>query len=355
MGSNVKRALIRVNLYPYIQMLLSIINGKRADIKNKSNKIFFLLTPTYGNLGDQAIEYATEQYLNKFYSEYLVINISLHDIYRKLYYIDKTIKKNDLIVIQGGGNFGNLYMECEYARRFIVRHYKSNRIIVFPSTVSYTDSRRGVRALRIDEKLFNRHKDLTIISRERYSYDFSKEHFYCCNNLLCPDIAFLLNRRIVKDNREGVLVCLRQDKESVILSERERIIKSLKEKIGSIKVYDTQIGREVTDNSRKNELEKAFNLFSSVKCVVTDRLHGMIFSVITGTPCVVFPSIDNKIRGSYEWIKSTDAVILCEIKDIERIPEVVRGMESKRFNDLDFEKSYFELLRGCIERKNSEE
>ena len=42
--------------------------------------------------------------------------------------------------------------------------------------------------------------------------------------------------------------------------------------------------------------------FAAARLVVTDRLHGMIFSAITGTPCVVLSNYNHKVRGTYEWI-----------------------------------------------------
>jgi pyruvyl transferase EpsI len=43
--------------------------------------------------------------------------------------------------------------------------------------------------------------------------------------------------------------------------------------------------------------------FCDSKLVITDRLHGMIFATITGTPCIVFGNNHHKVRESYEWIK----------------------------------------------------
>lgn len=45
------------------------------------------------------------------------------------------------------------------------------------------------------------------------------------------------------------------------------------------------------------------NTFASSRVVITDRLHGMIFAAITGTPCVVLSNSNHKIQGVYEWIK----------------------------------------------------
>ena len=44
--------------------------------------------------------------------------------------------------------------------------------------------------------------------------------------------------------------------------------------------------------------------FSSSKIVITDRLHGLIFSKITSTPCIAIDNSNNKIRETYNaWLK----------------------------------------------------
>lgn len=42
--------------------------------------------------------------------------------------------------------------------------------------------------------------------------------------------------------------------------------------------------------------------------VITDRLHGMIFAAITGTPCIAFDNISKKVSGVYKWIESLEYI-----------------------------------------------
>ncbi|GHT41089.1 hypothetical protein AGMMS49921_03590 [Endomicrobiia bacterium] len=53
-----------------------------------------------------------------------------------------------------------------------------------------------------------------------------------------------------------------------------------------------------------NELMK----YARSKIVVTDRLHGMLFSVITKTPCVVMGSYTHKIDEFSEFFADSNAV-----------------------------------------------
>ncbi len=44
--------------------------------------------------------------------------------------------------------------------------------------------------------------------------------------------------------------------------------------------------------------------------MITDRLHGMVFAVITGTPCLVFDNVSKKISMVYQWIREMPGVIM---------------------------------------------
>ena len=51
--------------------------------------------------------------------------------------------------------------------------------------------------------------------------------------------------------------------------------------------------------AKKNVLDTFMSEIGKRKVVVTDRLHGMIFCAITGTPCVVFSNYNQiSIRSS---------------------------------------------------------
>ena len=61
-------------------------------------------------------------------------------------------------------------------------------------------------------------------------------------------------------------------------------------------------------NKRTQILDKFMGEIGGKELVITDRLHGMIFCAITGTPCVVINSKSPKVRGCYEWIKHLDYI-----------------------------------------------
>jgi pyruvyl transferase EpsI len=67
-----------------------------------------------------------------------------------------------------------------------------------------------------------------------------------------------------------------------------------------------------------------------MEVVVTDRLHGMIFAAITGTPCVVLQNSNHKIESTHQtWLSSLSHIMLQEGYDCAQTIRMVE--ELKRY------------------------
>jgi len=87
--------------------------------------------------------------------------------------------------------------------------------------------------------------------------------------------------------------------------------------------------------NRTAALEEKFDEFRAVKLVVTDRLHGMIFCAITGTPCVVVNSKSHKVEGCYDWIKNLEYIKFCsDVNDFDDI------LDSMNYTEYDYDNSH---------------
>lgn len=317
---------MRINkLYKYIKMRMGFdffsdyVYGKNHPYnlgKIGEKNIYFLMTPTYGNMGDQAIEYATRKFIKDFFFDYNIISVNLENTLKALYSIEKVIKPNDFVVLQGGGNFGDLYPYCEVIRRYVIKKIRNNKIISMPSTLTYSSEKKEYRKSR---DVMNSNPNFINLCREEYSYEFATNSFPNCKNILCPDVVFYLDNfgENYPFDRNTLCVCLRDDVEKVSIINKEQIIKRLFDLSAHTVITDTQLFRSVPNNLKDEEMKSLVNKFRSYRLVVTDRLHGMILSYITRTPCIVFPSLDKKIIGSYEWIKECNYVRFFEQYDEE--------------------------------------
>ena len=58
------------------------------------------------------------------------------------------------------------------------------------------------------------------------------------------------------------------------------------------------------------------NKFRQAKFAITDRLHGMIFSIITGTPCIVFGNYNHKLKSVFSsWLSGRPDVVFLDSAD----------------------------------------
>lgn len=289
-------------------------------------KFYVFLCGYYQNLGDMALTYAHEKFLRDNFPDYEVIMVAGYKTYPWMKELQRILTKDDIITILGGGNMDDLYVSLENARRFVIRKFPNNPVVSFPQTMGFTDTAYGRMRKKKTEKTYNKHKDLKIFTREPKSLELMRKSF---NSEIgfCPDMVLSLNKMEPKQERNGVLCCLRHDREMHLSdAESDNIKNLLTEKYGEVEFTDTV---DVTLDECKPEnlpdtLERFWAKLRTKKVVVTDRLHCMIFCAITKTPCVVFDNSNNKTSGVFNsWLKDYGYIKMCGSFDSDRMVEAV--------------------------------
>lgn len=337
-----------LHLRPLVEYIIGFKNqNKYLGIVGK--KIFFMMTPLYGNIGDQAICLGTREYLKKFYPEYKIIEIDLKSTYKSIPAVKESISQDDIIVLQGGGNMGDLYQYIEDYRRAILKEFKEYNIISMPVTATFTKSKKGMKELARSMKIYDACKNFTIITREQLSYDYLKVHLKKCRIVCNPDMAFYLeNSSIVPSCTRGdrILVCLRHDWE--MIDERtDNLVNGLFSSIENSVLVDTTITRDISAQCRDAEVGSFLRDLSMSKLIITNRLHAMIMAYITKTPCIVTKALDWKINGSYEWIKNSKNIVFLQEFTVENIIEAMGQLDSSS-DKMDELSKYFIELRTKI-------
>lgn len=327
---NIKR-FIPIKFKAFIKSLPEYKNIREIYSNNKyQKKIFVLGTPHHGNLGDQAIAYAEIKFLQENFKEYEVIEVNISEYYAHFYFFKKCINLNDIIVLHGGGNLGNEYIYDENIRRDIIQAFPQNKIILFPQTMYFTKDTLGREELNKSKEIYSQHRYLTLIAREKISYEAMKEQFNNNKVLLAPDIVLYLDEREEKYKRSGAMLCLRNDVESKLnYRERQYILRKLEERYGNVNITDTLIKRNVSKNERNEILKNKWNEFKNTELVITDRIHGMIFAAITGTPCIALSNYNHKVKGTYEWIKDEDYIKY--IDDLDDLEKCINDLKKDKF------------------------
>jgi len=293
--------------------------------------IFILGTPLHNNIGDQAITLAEHKFIKNIHLS--TIKIPLLILQKSNYKILNNINSNDIILGHGGGNMGDEYIDEENCRRTFIEALPDNKIIIFPQTIYFSDSSIGNRELNITQNIYNRHKNLTIIFREEYSWKQASNYFPYNKIFLTPDIVLSMNESYAHKKRNGVLLCFRGDQETRLKdSSKYKIFRILEKQFNNIKYTDMISFKSFyLIRSQKKIVKDKIKEFKKTKLVVTDRLHGMVFAAITGTPCIAFSNYNHKVKSTYKWIEK-----LPYIKFANNISDFKNSL-----NELDLDKQYF--------------
>lgn len=297
-------------------LILLNIFIKTNYIRAKKGKcIFFISTPNHRNLGDHAIVYAQWQLFRDIGADGYAIELSRTDYEKFRASLSKFIikKGKDIIIIDGGGNIGTLWPEEEHKMRDIVSRFKHNPIYIFPQTAFYEDSEMGKAELEKSINTYNSHPDLTIFCRDSDTYSLVRHHFTNVKSYYTPDIVMYLNQTCDATRTDTCLLCFRDDKESISNNERkETTIAFLNSNNYFFSETTTIASVNVNKANRYKLLHEKWREFASAKMVVTDRLHGMIFAAITGTPCLALDNVSHKVRNGYVWIRHLGYVLFCD-------------------------------------------
>ncbi|MCR5485680.1 MAG: polysaccharide pyruvyl transferase family protein [Clostridiales bacterium] len=290
--------------------LINII--KKAFRKNRT--LFLIDTPCYGNLGDQLIAVGEKEWLKKYFINEEIREITHSELLkdRRCRLFLSGVKKGDILFIQGGGNINDRYMNCENIRRTIISKCKNNKIIIFPQSIYFSDSPEGKRIAAETSRIYGEHPDLTVMTRDEKSREIAEKMFPFSKVKLYPDMALFLFGKLSKENteRSGILLCFRNDAESYFPLGEKKALKARLEKLYPVKFSDTHVYREVYPDKRLTEIKAKLDEFSRAELIITDRLHGVIFSVLSGTPCIALRSADHKITEGVKWFGGYNGVTL---------------------------------------------
>ncbi len=333
-------------------------NNKYNKNLLKIKKVFVFICADYANMGDIAITFSQIKFFENNFPEYKVIPHLINDIYRDMKSLKGIVNKDDIITIIGGGNNGSLYPGIEFCRLFVIQNFTDNLIVSFPQSISLSASFTGRKILRKMKNVYGKQKHLVLCARETSTYKVYKEIFKNNKALLIPDIVFYDtdNRGIFElKKKDSILICRRNDAECKISNEFWKSVENTCKQYQTVIYQDTVLNKSYTDfESQCKDLNHMMNCYRKIGMVITDRLHGMIFSYITGTPCIVFHSATDKICRSYDWIKECNFIFLLNHENIDEFAsalDCVSHIKKIKYADLG---GYFEMLSVCIRKELNE-
>ena len=297
-------------------------------------KVYIIGIPEFCNTGDIAISLAQAKFLrDSGYSGFRIKEITRSQYARFSGFLKKHIGKNQLICGIGGGNMGNLWYNEEELRCHIIRNFPENPIIIFPQTIFFTDDEQGRQAVAVSKAIYESHHKLTLAARDLTSYEMMHHNFHSPHIILVPDIVLYTNASdygVVRRKRSGVVIIFRDDKEKYISdTEKNRMICYFEDNHISFRFGNTMSDKNILRKKRKQIVKEKIQEFAASELIITDRLHGMIFSAITGTPCIVFGNNHHKVKSAYDLISYLPYIKYAETADeaIAFISQLIQKQE----------------------------
>ncbi len=291
----------------------------------KKPLILHLATPQHGNLGDHAIVYAMQNIIKKAFPDTFYIEVRNSDYVRFYRIIEKYASLHDIVMIDGGGNLGTLWPEEDDKIRDIILRFQHNKIIIFPQTCYYDDTDMGKNRIKQNKMAYEHAEDLLVMLRDEASYEIFCKLFANTKSILVPDIVLSLRPNCRNSERKGVLFCFREDHEQNIDDSKKESIRNIV-KSDSCKNFTTIAPYAVSEKTRKKELQKKFDEIAGAELVVCDRLHAMIFSLITETPCIAFDNKSRKVSGTYKWIEHVPYIKFAN--DMMELPKLIEELKT---------------------------
>lgn len=318
-----------VNLFKYHFLPAKLPSSHQR----KGRTAYIFMVPDLGNIGDLAIGLAQKSFLEKNLHGYDVVEITHSNTYESARVVKKHSTVDDIIFLTGGGNMGTIYKDAEQQRRFLIRLFKRNRIYQFPQSVFFEHTSAGAKFLAKSKRIYSQHTRLTLIARDQTSYNKMKSSFPQNEIALYPDtVISLAPVSSTEPRRNQVVLSIRRDIESGLDG---KMINSLEHEL--VKAGIQVIHRDTNvDNmhhqldEREGSISAIWDAYLSSRLVITDRLHGVIFCAITGTPCVAMDNLNGKVRNLIEtWLQQASYITAVDCPSTEEILEKASAMLSK--------------------------
>lgn len=310
----------------HTQVMQSLISKHAVLVELIGNrKINYIDLPFHGNVGDLLIMLGTMAFFEK-----NKLNVVRKGMYFN--FSSSFVGENEIVLLHGGGNFGDIYGPFQAFRERIITDLPNNRIVILPQTIHFSDKNNFDNCC----ELFSKHKDLHICVRDKRSYDLAK--MMCDNVYLLPDMAhqlWPLSADFVSKQLKPLLILKRRDSESANNSldaggNNEHF--DWDDLIGKTWIYvlSNFMERGMYHAHRfglnypfmnlesdwwiwqsKRFVERAALLFGSYAAVESDRLHAHILSCLMSIPNKIHDNSYGK-NSSYimEWTKDSPLVEL---------------------------------------------
>lgn len=270
-----------------------------------SNRVVYVDLPIHLNIGDLLINAGVEQMFQD-YGIKVDLRLTVFDALRFV----NQIAPSHVIILHGGGNFGDIWPRHQYLREEIIRRFPNNRILIYPQSVHFSSEERAREAASV----LRAHSDLHIFTRDRESQAYLAD-IMGVSSQLCPDTAHQLYGTLPRAPGGPTidrLLFLRRDKEATadetaaqqtdwddIVTVQDKIYCGLS-RLG-FKTSQSRMQQKFFTNlwyeKRDHAIRRSSVFFSKHRRVETSRLHGVILAQLLDIPIVPRDNFYGKIAN----------------------------------------------------------
>ncbi|MDT3296875.1 polysaccharide pyruvyl transferase family protein [Shewanella sp. SP2S2-6] len=276
-------------------------------------KVAYVDIPIHFNVGDLLIYLGTEEFFKNNAINVIYRSDAKHVRWSKL-------KDADVILMHGGGNFGDLYDSgCHQSlREEIIQRFENKVIVCLPQTIYFNSEEREERSA----KIFSKHSNFHFFVRDKKSFKIAEKFSNFVK--LMPDMAHSLHPlvdvteagpsnifpkkklNLVRVDIEGNGHIKREiDKKTFdwqdIITVQDFILKRLYDLL----IFITQNKSNMLwESLSRSVFFKSASFFNQYDIVYTDRLHGVIFASLLGKEVFLYDNSYGKNSTYYDcWLK----------------------------------------------------
>lgn len=313
-------------------------------------RIYYLGIPVHANLGDLAQGMCIRKWLKKHYAGYQIIEVETNALVNThisaLKLLKSDYKKGDFIVFQSGYTTTDLGGYSDEMHRAVMKTLPDAKMLMLPQTIFFKSKENEMRT----SSCYNSMKNMLFLARDEVSFEMAKRMFPDVTVKCYPDIVTtLIGTKHFSSERNGILMCCRDDSEK-LYSESEIIqLKDRLKGIDDVFMTDTTKygdSREIVKNA-ENYIWSEIENYSKYRCIITDRYHGTIFSMIASTPVIVIKSNDHKVITGVNWFDGVYDGHIFKADDLNHAFELVKSIYSSEIPEIAtpyFEKEYYDKL-----------
>lgn len=312
-----------------------------------------LLTPTHGNLGDHAIAIAEREFLEKEGVSFFEVTAEALD--GLFHFYARVSQKKQNVLVHGGGFLGTIWKKEELRFRSVLMAFSDKKIIVLPQTITFDmQGESGQLFFKESYEIYKKNKGSVFFLRDSNSVAFSKSYLPALHVRYVPDIVLSWTPKYVKKwaARDAVLFLTRQDTEKKLSADDVAGIEdAVRTKLGDITIVygDTCVNRKIFPFQRKKAVLGKLAEISKYRLVITDRLHGMVFAYLTGTPCIALDNKNGKVKAVYQWIMAVKNI--CFVDELHNVCKAIENVLSAQdIASLDFTSRFNDLKQVLKER-----